>query len=263
MSLKIVAFDLDDTLAPSKSPLPETVNEALMRLLDRVEVCVISGAHVKQFDGQLLSKLSATEEELARLHLMPTCGTRYERYRDGQWRTIYSLALPEELRSYAKSVIEQTARELGLWEENPTGPIIEDRGSQLTFSALGQQARFEDKQAWDPTGEKRTRLRDAIAPQVPDLEVRSGGSTSIDITQKGIDKAYGIGKLLEETGYRADQLIFIGDRLDRAGNDYPVKAAGYHTIAVSDWHDTVRVIDRIVADLDSGKDPFEQVDFGE
>ncbi|MDO5728978.1 MAG: HAD-IIB family hydrolase [Actinomycetaceae bacterium] len=258
--MKIVAFDLDDTLAPSKSPLPPRMNTALQALLDRVEVCVISGAHFTQFDGQLLSQMTATEDELARLHLMPTCGTRYERYSNGKWSTVYSHALSEETRTHAKRIIEQTARELGLWEENPVGPIIEDRGSQLTFSALGQQARFEDKQAWDPSGEKRTRLRDAIAPQVPDLEVRSGGSTSIDMTEKGIDKAYGIRQLLEKTGYRDDELIFIGDRLDRSGNDYPVKAAGFQTIAVRNWEETVEIIERIIDDLDVGRDPFKRVD---
>ena len=94
------------------------------------------------------------------------------------------------------------------------------------------------KTAWDPTGEKKTTLREAVAAQLPDLEVRSGGSTSVDITRKGIDKAYGMTKLTELTGIPLDEMIFVGDRLDPDGNDYPVKAMGVETFAVEGWHDT-------------------------
>ena len=66
-------------------------------------------------------------------------------------------------------------RELGLWEENPWGNIIEDRGSQITFSALGQEAPLDAKRAWDPDGTKKAALRDAVQPDVPELDVRGGG----------------------------------------------------------------------------------------
>ena len=95
------------------------------------------------------------------------------------------------------------------------GTILEDRGSQITFSALGQEAPLDAKRAWDPTGEKKAALRDAVAPLLPDLEVRSGGSTSVDITLKGVDKAYGMKRLAEMTGIALEEMIFVGDRLDR------------------------------------------------
>ena len=44
--VKLVAFDLDDTLAPSKSPLPPQMDVALRSLLDHVEVCIISGGQM-------------------------------------------------------------------------------------------------------------------------------------------------------------------------------------------------------------------------
>ena len=76
----LVAFDLDDTLAPSKSPLPPEIADALARLLARTEVCIISGGQVGQFEAQVLARLGdVPEETLARLHLMPTCGTQYLR----------------------------------------------------------------------------------------------------------------------------------------------------------------------------------------
>ena len=96
---------------------------------------------------------------------------------------------------------------------------------------------------WDEEGRPARRRR----PDVPELDVRGGGSTSVDVTTRGIDKAYGMGKLVEETGIAASEMLFVGDRLDPEGNDYPVKAAGYATRAVSGWEECVSVIEEIVA----------------
>ena len=249
--MRLVAFDLDDTLAPSKSALPEPMANQLRALLDRVPVCVISGGEFGQFRTQLLDNLGASSSQLKNLHLMPTCGTRYYRWdeQDAQWEQVYANDLTTEQRERAIASLERHAREQGVWESHPWGQIIEDRGSQITFSALGQKAPLEAKRAWDPTGDKKRALRDAVAEDLPDLEVRGGGSTSVDITRHGIDKAYGMGKLVEITGIAPEDMLFIGDRLDETGNDYPVKAAGYPTTAVSGWEECVDVIADIVKEL--------------
>ena len=199
---RLIAFDLDDTLAPSKSPLPDRMAAALRRLLDLADVCVISGGQFGQFSSQLLDNLGASVEQLGRLHLMPTCGTRYMRHIDGKWVEIYARDLTAQERRRVMDVLESQARRLGLWREDTWGPILEDRGSQITFSALGQDAPLEEKRAWDPDGGKKEALRAACAALLPELEVRSGGSTSVDVTRKGIDKAYGIGELSSQTRIR-------------------------------------------------------------
>ena len=249
--MRLVAFDLDDTLAPSKSALPSAMAEQLRALLDVVPVCVISGGEFGQFRAQLLENLDATSEQLSKLHLMPTCGTRYYRWNadHSSWDQVYANDLSQDERERAIKSLRQRAHEQGVWEAQPWGEIIEDRGSQITFSALGQQAPLEAKRAWDPTGDKKRKLRDAVALDVPDLEVRAGGSTSVDITRRGIDKAYGMVKLVEMTGIAPQDMLFIGDRLDEAGNDYPVKAAGYPTRPVSGWEECVDVIAQIVSEL--------------
>ena len=249
--MRLVAFDLDDTLAPSKSALPESMANQLRALLDCVPVCVISGGEFGQFRTQLLDNLDASSSELKNLHLMPTCGTRYYRWdeQDAQWEQVYANDLTREQRERAIASLERHARQQGVWEAHPWGEIIEDRGSQITFSALGQQAPLEAKRAWDPDGTKKAALRDAVQPDVPELDVRGGGSTSVDITTRGIDKAYGMDKLVEETGIPASEMLFIGDRLDPEGNDYPVKAAGYATRAVSGWEECVEVIRELVDSL--------------
>ncbi len=246
---KLVAFDLDDTLAPSKSELPEESARALRALLDVTQVAVISGGAFPQFQLQLLGNLNASPEQLANLHLMPTCGTRYLRFEDGQMVEVYDHPLSEAELEKASTALQECAEELGLWEENPWGDIIENRHSQVTFSALGQDAPLELKRAWDPTGKKRAALAEAVAKRLPELEVRSGGATSVDITARGIDKAYGMDALVRQTGIAKEDMLFMGDRLDEGGNDYPVRAAGWPTYAVESWQHTAGVVTDVAANL--------------
>lgn len=240
---RVVAFDLDGTLAESKSAITPRMAGLLVRLLDEVQVCVISGGAFPQFQKQLLDRLDATPEQLARLNLMPTNGTRYYRFRDGDWKEIYAEDLPEETKKNVIDVLKQGAKTLGLWEEHTWGDIIEDRGSQITFSALGQQAPVPEKTAWDPDGSKKERLRAWAAERLPDLEVRSGGSTSVDVTARGIDKAYGMHKLMEQLDVGMDDILFVGDRLDPQGNDHPVQAMGIRSVPVKSWEDTADFVE--------------------
>jgi HAD superfamily hydrolase (TIGR01484 family) len=245
---QLIAFDLDDTLAPSKSPLPDAVASVLSRLLDVAAVAVISGGQIGQFRQQVIARLTdASEEGLGRLFLMPVTGTQYWRYVDGAWAMQYEDGLSEEEKSAALAAIENTAKEFGYWESETWGPILEDRGSQITFSALGQQAPVDAKKAWDPTGEKKNRLAAAVQQQLPGLSVRSGGSTSIDITRKGVDKGYAMERLVGVSGIPIDDMIFVGDRLDPDGNDYPVVRTGVRTHAVTGWEDTVRYLEHLLA----------------
>lgn len=246
----LVAFDLDDTLAPSKSPVPPAMLEQLVALLERRPVCIISGGQYGQFRSQIIELLPPSSATLLdRLHLMPTCGTQYWRFDEGQWVQRYAENLTDAERGEALAVVEEEARRLSFWESETWGPILEDRGSQITFSALGQQAPVDAKKAWDGDGRKKEALRAAVAKRLPTLEVRSGGSTSVDITRRGIDKAYGIRKLSEITGIAPERMLFIGDRLDEGGNDFPVIAVGVQTRSVSDWEETVEVVAELVLTL--------------
>ncbi len=249
-NIRMVAFDLDDTLAESKSALTDEMAEVLTNLLAVVPVCIISGGRYEQFVSQVLANLPE-EADLSDLHLMPTCGTRYLRHDGGEWREVYAHDLTEDEKARARVALEQAARDLGLWEDEllVNGPRIEDRGSQMTFSALGQQAAVADKKIWDPDGSKRERLRAAVAERLPDLEVRAGGSTSIDITRRGVDKAYGITALAEQTGTGFDHMLFVGDRLMPGGNDYPVLELGVATHGVSGPEETIEYLQEIIPQL--------------
>jgi HAD superfamily hydrolase (TIGR01484 family) len=259
-SVRAVAFDLDDTLAVSKSRIDDRMADLLARLIRATDVCIISGGRFEQFENQVLLHLKGDGDALASLHLMPTCGTRYYRWIDGEWRLVYAEDLAEDDKSRIVAVLEQSARDLGLWEDHAWGERIEDRGSQITFSALGQQAPPDEKYRWDPDNQKKQRLRAYAAERLPDLEVRVGGSTSVDVTRKGIDKAYGMRKLMDQLGLAADEILFVGDRLEPGGNDYPVRAVGVRCVEVTCWQDTAEYIERLLAAAeDSGNRPRLEV----
>ncbi|MEZ3162106.1 HAD-IIB family hydrolase [Microbacterium sp. BWT-B31] len=249
---RLVAFDLDDTLAPSKSAIDPRIGELLIALAERVEVAIISGGQLAQFRSQVVDRLpDASPAVFGRLHLLPTCGTQYYRIGEGGIETIYARSLSADEKARALVAVESEARRLGYWESETWGEILEDRGSQITFSALGQSAPLAAKTVWDPTGAKKNTLRDAVAVLIPDLEVRSGGSTSIDITHRGIDKAYGMRQLAEQTGIPLDDMLFVGDRLDPHGNDYPVLAMGVACHAVEGWEQTAEYLERLIPTLPS------------
>lgn len=246
---KVLAFDLDDTLAIAKSPISDKMSETLAHVLENFDVCVISGGRFEQFKIQVIDRLHVAPHLLNKLHLMPTCGTQYYRYDElkGEWQLQYAENLTEDEKKQIIQVLEDSARELGLWEENPAGEIIEDRGSQITLSALGQQASAEDKYAWDPDGVKKIAIRNLAAASLPGFEVRTGGTTSIDVTREGIDKAYGMQKLIEAIDINKDDILFFGDKLAEGGNDYPVKAMGIDSLEVDKWEDTVHRLESILA----------------
>ena len=180
---------------------------------------------------------------------MPTCGTRYYRYDTlrNEWELQYAEDLSEKERAHIIDVLEKTAKDMGIWCDKPAGKIIEDRISQITMSALGQQATPEDKYAWaEKFKDVRPVYRDKVAEQLPGLEVRIGGTTSTDITRPGIDKAYGIGKLIDALDISKDEVLFFGDKLNEGGNDYPVKAMGIDSIAVDGWETTAYALDGVL-----------------
>lgn len=245
---KVIAFDLDNTLARSKKPMHADMAARFSALTRLIDVAVITGGSFQLVKSQVLDVL---EPDACRpnIHIMPTSGTRYFRWQEGDWKCLYSNDLDMADRKSAIASIERHAKEQGIWVEHTWGPRIEDRGSQITFSALGQQAPLEDKECWDPDNRKKNRLAEAVGADLPNLMVRSGGSTSIDISALGIDKAYAVRKLCKILDCSVDQVVFVGDRMDPDGNDYPAAVIGTRPIQVTGPSDTLQVCDRIIAAL--------------
>ncbi len=244
---ELVIFDKDGTITPSKQPMDSEMAALIVRLLAKKKVAIISGGGFPLFETQILSKLPAGAERFTNLFLLPTSGTRLYVWR-GTWHEQYAENISKVDK---KNIMEKLDMALILARfeppQKPYGDIIEDRGSQITFSALGQSAPLDLKEVWDPTRAKRQAIVDILKAKLPRFDVRIGGSTSIDITMKGVNKAYGIRKLEDFLHMPLEKMVFVGDSLFHGGNDYPAKSTGIDCIPVKDPEDTKKVILEMLA----------------
>ena len=255
---KLIVFDLDGTMAESKSSLDDEMSALLRDLLRITRVAIISGGNWPQFEKQLISNLPR-DANLKNLSLLPTCGTKFYKY-DSIWEKLYSEDFTDKEKEKVISSLRKAIGSSNSYNEPVWGEQIEDRGSQITFSALGQLAPLEEKKKWDPDFAKRKQMKAFLDHLIPEFSVRLGGSTSIDVTKLGIDKAYGIRKLRDILGVSINEMIFIGDALFPGGNDYPVKETGVASIQIKDPHETKRVIETIIACLDSAGSTLSRID---
>ena len=241
-SKKLLMFDLDGTLTISKSAIDSEMADLISMLLAVKKVAIISGGGFPQFETQVINKLPVSVENLSNLFLLPTSGTRLYVWK-GSWVERYAENLSILEKHKVMAALKAGLSTGGYSEPDVTyGDIIEDRGSQITFSALGQKAPAELKYSWDPTRKEREAIAEAIRAKLPDFDVRIGGSTSIDITKRGVNKAYGIRKLEHHLGISPDEIVFVGDTLFYGGNDYPAKATGVDCVPVANHEDTKKLI---------------------
>ena len=242
---KLIVFDLDGTLADSKAAIDAQMGELLNHLLQLAKVAIISGGDWPQFQKQVLTFLPQ-KQYLKNLVILPTCGTKYYQYRSG-WKKLYAEDFTAEQKKTIIDSLKQAVIQSGIKTEKIWGEQIEDRGSQITFSALGQQAPLDEKKAFDPNFAKRKKIKELLDKSLPDFSITLGGATSIDITTEGIDKAYGIYKLHQTLGIKMRKMIFIGDAIFEGGNDFPATTTGAACIKVKDPDETKKVIETIIA----------------
>ncbi|TSD05084.1 MAG: hypothetical protein Greene07147_796 [Parcubacteria group bacterium Greene0714_7] len=242
-NVRALAFDLDGTLTESKCEMTPEMGEALAHLLVRLPVGIMSGGSYTQFQKQVVPFLPVGSH-LERLHLFPTSAARCYAYKENEWRLVYSHDFtPDEKQEIMAALNAGIAKTHIVDDSTPTfGERTEDRGAQISFSALGQNAPIELKRAWDPTQEKRMPLQKLLVEALPNFSVRINASNTIDITRAGITKAYGIQRFSEMVGIPMGEMLYVGDALFEGGNDAVVKEAGIPTQSVSNPEETLALI---------------------
>lgn len=240
---KIIAFDLDGTLAESKQQLNAEMAALLSRLSDITMLAVISGASFEQFESQFIPWLPESFN-LSRLYLLPTNAGSCYAYKERKWEKIYDESLTEEEKKRVLIELNSALEELDMTnpKEKVYGERIEDRGTQITFSGLGQEAPADEKKKWDPDRKKRTPLYAMLLEKLPEFSIGMNAATSIDITRRGVNKAFGIRKLSELTTIPISEMVYVGDALDVGGNDNIVLDTGIKTHEVFNPQDTASYI---------------------
>lgn len=247
---KLIVFDLDGTLAESKAAIDKDMAARLTALLTVAKVAIISGGDWPQFEKQVLAHLPKGKL-LKNLSILPTCGTKFYQYQSG-WKLLYAENFTDQQKKKIIDSLNQAVDGSGYKADKTWGETIEDRGSQVTYSALGQQAPLDEKKKYDPDFKKRAKIKEQLEKLIPEFAVNLGGATSIDVTKKGIDKKYGMRKLHKVLDIQISEMIFIGDAIFPGGNDYPAKQSGAFSVCVKDPDETKKVIEGIIGCLDTG-----------
>ena len=252
---KVLAFDIDQTLNVAKTPIPDEIADLLVKCLDHFEICPISGQKFDQFLIQIVNRLPhPTPEQLSHLHLFVAQGTQYYRYdvKEKDWKLVYNYPLTDEQAEKISHALQTAAEELGYWEADKLAEgdeIIENRLSQITFSALGQHAGTEAKYAWDPDCKKREQIVKRCKELAPEFDYEIGGTTSINAITPGMNKVFGMTHLMEELKVEKKDILYFGDMTQPGGNDYPVVQMGIETITVRNHEDTAYALRGILGVL--------------
>lgn len=230
---RLIIFDLDGTLTESKSDMDAEMAGLVASLLEKKQVAVIGGAKYETFRRQLLSKLKAPPGSLKNLFLFPTTATVFYRFNGNDpepspaasygagWEEVYRDDLTDEEKKEVMSAFEKTFKELGYKHPEKTyGELIEDRGTQITFSALGSSAPLELKERWNRDNpDLRSKMEEILQGHLPDMEAKVAGLTSIDVTRKGVDKGYGIRQISRYLNVPIEEMFFVGDAFSHESND--------------------------------------------
>jgi len=239
---KLIIFDLDGTLAPSKSPMEPETAALIVKLLAKKKIAVMSGGGFPQFQTQFLASLPGAANNYSNLYLLPTSGTRLYAWKGG-WMEQFAENLTHSEKQKIIAALSVALKAAGFEKPDKAyGQLIEDRGSQITFSGLGQSAPLAAKLQWDPTRVKRDQIVTVLKKKIPEFDSRIGGTTSVDVTKKGVNKGYGIRKLEGFLHMPLEDMVFVGDSLFHGGNDYPAKATGIDCIQVSGPFETTKLL---------------------
>lgn len=218
---KIICFDLDGTLAPSKERLDDEMVDLVNQLLEKYYMSVITWWWPDRFQRQIFDHITTDENLLNKFIACPNCGTKMLRYENGQRNKLYSLDFSEEEKKKILNSMNEVMDLLNLIPEKTRWDIVEDRWSQITFSALWQNAPLEKKIVWDPDFKKRKVIKAELEKRIPDFSINAWWSTSIDITMKWVDKAFAIKKIMEYNPFKMEDILFIWDAIFQGWNDYP------------------------------------------
>ncbi len=239
-------LDLDGTLAKSKQPMDAVGLKLLAALTRKMPVVIVGGGKKELFWFQVVRPIARFKPNLRNLRIMPTNGASLYVW-NGRWSKKYELFLTRAEAKCIRTALKTALMRIGFKPpKRHYGHWVEDRGAQITFSALGQNAPLPAKLKWNRTNDIRPRLLKELQELLPDLNVHMAGLTSIDITRRGIDKSYAIRRAQEHFHIKKNEMIFVGDAIYPGGNDYLAKQTGVPCFRVKGPEETKRIIRRLL-----------------
>tara|TARA_B100001094_G_scaffold294679_1_gene315486 strand:+ start:459 stop:1223 length:765 start_codon:yes stop_codon:yes gene_type:complete len=217
---KIFIFDVDGTLTPSRQKMAEEFARFFDEWTKKNTYYLVTG-----------SDLEKTREQVPlaymdRAHgIFTCCGNEYWQ-NDPAVHPMHCDLIYENKFKPPNNLLTYLGEQIRM-SDYPVkvGNHIEDRGSLLNFSIVGRncsQVQRNDYYEYDTHVHERKDIADYIKKNWSDLDAVLGGQISIDIYPKGMDKSQILDIIKQEILVEPSEYIFIGDRTEKGGNDYPL-----------------------------------------
>ena len=217
---KIIACDIDGTLAYSDTEISDEMLELISKLQKKYIFVTIGNGNYMHLYNQFIKKY--IEKIGKEIYVYVLGGLECYKTSKKEIIKIYSNDLSNDEKNKIVRTISNFIKDKKIIPD--TYDQIEDRGSMVVFSVLGRKANKELKKSYDPNGEKRKKfINEYFKEELPEFEIKIGGTTTMDFTKKGHTKAFGIKKIKKMFNCKFKDIIFFGDDLQEHGNDFPVK----------------------------------------
>lgn len=214
---KHVFFDMDDTLTKSKTLMAPEHAPLFRSLCGKKDVIIVSGQDIDNIRRQIPTECDG-------LYFVLTQNGNHALAKDGS--VLWSRDFSNEQKTLIYEFANELKKELHL-EVKDENDLIEDRGSQISYSLIGHHEDLQKKREFDPGAKKRiailedhsswvTKLRDAS------IEVAAGGTTCFDFMLLGCNKGSNVLRLTEREGWKKEDSLYVGDALEPGRNDETV-----------------------------------------
>ena len=215
---KIIICDVDETICETCQVVSdEMANQINIMIKSGYEFAFISGTKVTDLQKMLSSKIKE------RHHILATTGTNYTYMENNMGSCVYNLKFKDEEKQEIIQALNNTIEHFNIVSMTTHEDQLQDRDSQITLSAIGRNAPIELKKAYDPDGEIRQTWKKFLKDHLDQTkyDIKIGGTTSLDVTKKGLDKEWGIKEFCQNKRLKLNQVLFFGDKIYPGGNDFP------------------------------------------
>lgn len=225
-------FDVDGTLTPSRSIIDSYFKDFFTEFCKSNSVTIVTGSDYVKVEEQL-------GKDLLSLVGKVYCCSGNDVWHNGINVKTNHWDVPENVEKWLYTYLDSSNFVLR------TGRHIEKRIGCINFSVVGRNATLKERSLyvdWDAQHKERELLVNKFNSIFPDLCAKIGGETGVDIYPVGYDKS----QIIKDFD-SSDILMFFGDRMDKLGNDYPLKNAIQNNnlgscFEVKDWKHTQKIL---------------------
>ena len=239
--MKLLAFDMDETLTVTKQPADEEMTFLLRQVLNKYKIAIITWWMFEDIKRQILFGLDE-KDNLENLILMPALWTTMYIWQEDDWTEVYREFLTKQEIEKIKDTLLLATKRSWIYIEKVWGERFINKGWQLCYVVIWKEVPSEIKPIWDPDGKKRLQIIKVAKNMMPDFDFLIGWRTSIDVVRKWIDKSYAIKKLMQFFDLQKEDILFFGDSVFPGWNDWAVKQFWIETIKVNSPEDTKKWI---------------------